>query len=179
MKLLILIIFGSYSLVFASPTNLEVIINSIDSIAIKSEPMIFKKSIKIQSEFQELVDRIESSYKNLDSNYVVTNSNQYGASISLDSIQINYNESDGTRTIKLIANLQSLADDNIVSYQIPVLYSDTIEVENISRIEDESFPFTKGNLLEESSIWNDVLEPVVFVGSSAIIIYLLFTVRSG
>jgi hypothetical protein len=97
----------------------------------------------------------------------------------LDTIQIEYNAANSIRTVRLVANIQTLADDNIVSYTIPYIYTDTIDTDNISRIEDESFPFTKGILIEESSFWDDALEPAIFVGSAAVIIYLLFTVRSG
>lgn len=179
MRTLLVILIASYTIGNASPTNLEVITNSIDSLSKKSVANIYNKKIKIRSEYSELLDKIESSYKKIDSNYQITNSSQYGTLISLDTIQIEYNEANGLRTIRLVANIQTLADDNIVDYTIPYIYRDTIDIANIARIEDESFAFTKGRLIEHSSFWDDALEPAVYVGAAAVIIYLLFTVRSS
>ncbi len=179
MRELLIILIAATSIGTASPTNLEVITNSIDSLAQKSIVNIYNKKLKIHSEYSELLDKLESSYNKLDSNYQITNSNQYGTLISLDTIQIEYNQATSLRTVKLVANIQTLADDNIVSYTLPYIFTDTIDTDNISRIEDESFPFTKGKLIEESSFWDDALEPALFVGSAAVIIYLLFTVRSS
>lgn len=179
MKTLFIVLLASYSLGNAAPTNLEVISNSIDSIAQISKSHIFNNRIKIQSEFNPLLDKLETSFSKLDSNYQITNSSPYGTLISLDTIQINYEEATNSRTIRIVANIQTLADDNIVDYTVPFIYKDSIDTDNISSIEDESFTFTKGVLIEESSFWDDALEPVVFVGSAAVIIYLLFTVRSS
>lgn len=179
MRTILIILVMSCTIAVASPTNLEVITNSIDSLAKQSTANIYNKKIKIHSEYIELIDKLESSYEKQDSNYQVTNSTQYGTLISLDTIQIEYNATNNIRTVRLVANIQTLADDNIVSYTFPYIYTDTIDTDNISRIEDESFPFTKGKLIEESSFWDDALEPAIFVGSAAIIIYLLFTVRSS
>ncbi len=179
MRTLLVILIASYSIGIASPTNLEVITSSIDSLAKDSQTKLYNKKIKIRSEYSPLIDKLESSYKKLDSNYQITNSSQYGTLISLDTIQIVYNEVTGIRTVRLIANIQTLADDNIVDYTIPYIYTDTVDIANIARLEDESFPFTNGQLIEHSSFWDDAIEPVVFVGAAAIIIYLLFTVRSS
>lgn len=179
MKTLLIVLLASYSIGIASPTNLEVISNSIDSLSKKSIANIYNKKLKIHSNFSPLIDKLESSYKSLDSSYQITNSTQYGTLISLDTIQIHYNETNSTRTIRIVANIQTLADDNIVDYTIPFAYTDTIDIDNIARLEDESFPFTKGVLIQESSFWDDAIEPVVFIGSAAVIIYLLFTVRSS
>lgn len=179
MRTLLVILIASYSMGYASPTNLEVITNSIDSLAQKSTANIYNKKIKIRSEYSELLDKAESSYKEIDSSYQITNSSQYGTLISLDTIQIEYNEENSTRTIRLVANIQTLRGDNIVDYTIPYIYTDTIDIANIVHLEHNSYPFTKGRLIEHSSFWNDALEPAVYVGAAAVIIYLLFTVRSS
>jgi hypothetical protein len=164
---------------YASPTNLEVITNSIDSLAKKSSANIYNKKIKIRSEYGELLDKLESSFKKLDSGYQITNSSQYGTQISLDTIQIEYNEATSIRTVRLVANIQTLRDDDIVDLTIPYIYTDSIDVANIGGLENKSYSFTKGQLIEHSSFWDDALEPAVYVGAAAVIIYLLFTVRSS
>lgn len=179
MRVILIILLASISIGSASQTNLEAISSSIDSLTKQSLSKIYNNKIKIQTEYSELVDRIESSFKSLDSNYIITTHSKYGTLFSLDTIKIEYNYVNSTRTIRLVANIQTLADDNIVDYSIPYIFTDSIDIDNISRIEDESFPFTKGKLIKESSFGDDALEPAIFVGSAVIIIYLLFTVRSS
>jgi hypothetical protein len=54
---------------------------------------------------------------------------------------------------------------------------DTVKVEELESLENNSFPFTKGNIPAEpflSSVW----EPVIAIGVAAAAILLLFSVRS-
>jgi len=54
---------------------------------------------------------------------------------------------------------------------------DTVKVEELESLENNSFPFTKGNIPAEpflSSVW----EPVIAIGVAAAAIFLLFSVRS-
>ncbi|MGE5402014.1 MAG: hypothetical protein ACM3S2_16580 [Ignavibacteriales bacterium] len=55
--------------------------------------------------------------------------------------------------------------------------SDTVRYDDIKSLEDNSVPFTKGEIPSEpiiSTIW----EPVVALGTAAVAVYLFFTVRS-
>lgn len=178
MKYILLFIIISATLVASTPTNLQIISNSIDSIAIKSIPKIYNKKLKVLSKFAPIAEKLESALLREDSTLIITNENNFGTKIVLDSILIEYIESTNERRITLVAHITTLADDNIVEFMIADTNTDTINTDNISRIEDESFPFTNGKLIEESSFWDDVLEPAVFIGAAGIIVYLLFTVRS-
>jgi hypothetical protein len=54
---------------------------------------------------------------------------------------------------------------------------DTVKVEELESLENNSFPFTKGNIPAEpflSSVW----EPIIAIGVAAAAILLLFSVRS-
>ena len=54
---------------------------------------------------------------------------------------------------------------------------DTVKVEELELLENNSFPFTKGNIPAEpflSSVW----EPIIAIGVAAAAILLLFSVRS-
>jgi hypothetical protein len=54
---------------------------------------------------------------------------------------------------------------------------DTVKVDNINKLENNSFPFTKGKIPTEpffSSLW----EPVIAISAAAIAIILFFSVRS-
>ena len=56
-------------------------------------------------------------------------------------------------------------------------YTDTINVDEISDVENLSYPFTRSDVPAEpffSNIW----EPVIAIGSAAIAVYLFFSVRS-
>lgn len=54
---------------------------------------------------------------------------------------------------------------------------DTVYYAEINRLENNSLPFTKGELPEEP-FFSGLLEPVVAVSSIVVAVYLLFTVRS-
>lgn len=54
---------------------------------------------------------------------------------------------------------------------------DTLNIEDLKRVEDRSYPFTQGELPPEPFI-SSVLEPIVAVGAAAIAIILFFSVRS-
>lgn len=179
MRFLILIIaFSSFA--FASPkTNLELILSQIDTLTVKAQQKIYNKKIRPLTEYSPLKDKLETSLRELDSAIVITNADNYGTSVNLDSISIVYDEKSSTRQINTSLYIITLADDNIVEYRVSTSYQDTIDLDMTAQLEDESFEFTKGVRNEESSFWDDVWEPAAYVGGAAIIIYLLFTVRSG
>jgi len=54
---------------------------------------------------------------------------------------------------------------------------DTVEYDSIKKAECASFPFTQGEIPAEP-FFASLLEPVVAVGSAAVVIYLFFSVRS-
>ncbi len=54
---------------------------------------------------------------------------------------------------------------------------DTVEYEKVKRLENFSLPFTQGELPPEP-VFSGLLEPVVAIGTAAVAVYLLFTVRS-
>lgn len=176
--LLFIIAFTSVS--FGSPkTNLEIIFEQLDTLAVKAENKIFNKKIRPQTEFPQLQNKLETSIARLDSNIILTQADNYGTSIILDSISVQYDEQTNTRQITTSLYIQTLADDNIVEYRVSSIYQDTIDLEMTSELEDESYAFTIGIMNTESSFWDDVWEPSVYVVGAAAILYLLFSVRSG
>ena len=58
-----------------------------------------------------------------------------------------------------------------------VMISDTILFDNVSQIENGAFPFTKGVLPDEPFFFS-ILEPVIYIGVTISVIYLLFITRS-
>ena len=54
---------------------------------------------------------------------------------------------------------------------------DTVEVEDIKYLENDSFPFTKGNVPSEPFI-SGLAEPLIAIGTAAVVVVLFFTIRS-
>lgn len=55
--------------------------------------------------------------------------------------------------------------------------TDTISIESIDEVENQSITFTKGEN-PDTPIWSSIYEPVIIVGAAATAVYLFFTVRS-
>jgi len=81
-----------------------------------------------------------------------------------------------TRTIEIKGNyMQTFSEKGLEEFNISK--KDTVKVSDIEKLENESFPFTQGNIPAEpflSSIW----EPVIAIGIAAVTVFLFFTVRS-
>lgn len=56
-------------------------------------------------------------------------------------------------------------------------FSDTIKVEEVELVENESFPFTKGKVPSEP-FFSGLIEPVIAIGTAALAVILFFTIRS-
>ena len=71
--------------------------------------------------------------------------------------------------------LNTASDKGLQQFFITAI--DTVKVEELASLENDSFPFTKGNIPAEpflSSVW----QPVIAIGVAAAAILLFFTVRS-
>jgi hypothetical protein len=80
------------------------------------------------------------------------------------------------RTLFIRGNyLCSWAETGLENFYIAE--EDTIKVDEINSLENNSFPFTKGNIPPEPFL-SSLLEPVIAIGVAAISIILFFTVRS-
>ncbi len=63
------------------------------------------------------------------------------------------------------------------SFKVKKTVTDSLEVENISRLEQGPYSFTRGKT-KDLALWNTVVEPVLISGSIGLLVYLLFSVRS-
>ena len=54
---------------------------------------------------------------------------------------------------------------------------DTVRVEDIKYLENDSFPFTKGSIPPEPFI-SGLAEPIIAIGTAAVLIALFFSIRS-
>lgn len=71
--------------------------------------------------------------------------------------------------------LQTFSDKGKQKFEITAL--DTIEVENINSLENDSYPFTKSTVPSEPFI-SGLADPVIAIGTAALVIVLFFTIRS-
>ncbi len=65
----------------------------------------------------------------------------------------------------------------VLAEQFDESFADTIAVADVERLETPGVPATRGTL-PPAGFFSNVLEPVIFIGSVAVAIYLLFSVRS-
>lgn len=64
--------------------------------------------------------------------------------------------------------------------RVDYMLNDTIEAVSISEIESPGYNFTTGTTIRinRSSFWKSVAEPAIIVGTSVVMVILLFTTRS-
>jgi len=71
--------------------------------------------------------------------------------------------------------LQSFSSQGKQDFEITFL--DTVKVEDVSSLESPSYPFTQATLPPEPFL-SGVAEPVIAIGTAALVIVLFFTIRS-
>lgn len=71
--------------------------------------------------------------------------------------------------------LQSFSESGKQDFEITVI--DTVKVEDLKDLENESFPFTKGTIPSEPFL-SGFAEPLIAIGTVAAVIVIFFTVRS-
>jgi hypothetical protein len=70
-----------------------------------------------------------------------------------------------------------IQDENVVYKSFDYSFRDTIRVEEIELIENESFQFTRGKVPAEPFL-SGLIEPVIAIGTAALAVILFFTLRS-
>ena len=147
----------SYSLSFSSPPNLAL-----------------------------LTDRLEYTFSNLDildSNDTKTESIKYN--ISLAEIEYPSLFRDGFLGNYLIERkftiqgtfiIKSKSDSNISNGFI-ISHTDTVDFSTIKSLENNSLPFTTGNIPTEP-FFSSLFEPIIAIGTAVLTVILFFTVRS-
>jgi hypothetical protein len=71
--------------------------------------------------------------------------------------------------------LQTFSEEGKREFLIEAI--DTVKVEDIKNLENDSFPFTKGNIPPEPFL-SGLAEPIIAIGTAAVLIILFFSVRS-
>ena len=175
-------------------TNLEIFYSLTDSLVDQIVTEIPTKENKIL-----LTINLGQSYS-LFSNNIKARFNKYGKEIqdypnnSLDTPRIDivmegagieYGEmfKDGwfgshyiPRYSTIFGNyLQSFSTEGKKEFEITKI--DTIKLDDIKFLENDSFPFTKGNVPPEPFI-SGLAEPLIAIGTAAVVVVLFFTIRS-
>jgi hypothetical protein len=83
------------------------------------------------------------------------------------------------RTISIIvsANVRSAQHEVLFAGAVSRAYKDTVNVSDVPELENASIHFTHGEP-PGAGFFEEVLEPIIIVGASAVVVYLFFTVRS-
>jgi hypothetical protein len=71
--------------------------------------------------------------------------------------------------------LQSFSDEGKQEFEITTL--DTVKVEDINSLENPSYPFTQATVPPEPFV-SGLAEPLIAIGTAALVIVLFFTIRS-
>jgi len=79
------------------------------------------------------------------------------------------------RTVELSGNYFISNNPQVKEFKLTA--KDTINVEEVEKVENRSYPFTQGDLPPEP-FFSSLLEPIVAIGAAAVTVILFFTVRS-
>ncbi len=71
----------------------------------------------------------------------------------------------------------SIDKKNIFTKNFNYTFLDTVNVKAVKSLENESYPFTKGEVPTEP-FFSSITEPVIAIGSAALAVILFFTIRS-
>lgn len=67
--------------------------------------------------------------------------------------------------------------DSTIFKNFSYSYKDTLKYDDIKNVENDSYPFTKGEIPPEPFL-SSLFEPIVAIGAAAVAVILFFTVRS-
>lgn len=191
----IIILFFIASLLSAQPlTNLERIFGLIDKsgneIAETINPEFNRLNLKYScpAEYKILEQRIEFAFSRSSIKFSKDNSSE-GAILNynLDKAGINYNKvfKDGWFGAMLVEREAVISGTYILenkgmylsSEKFEYTITDTVRKDDVSRLENNSLPFTS-NKMPPEPFFSGLLEPVIAVGTAVVTVILFFTVRS-
>jgi hypothetical protein len=166
-------------------TNLEIMYSLLDSAA--SEVISESESLKTYSFEAGSTNRLffnrfitEMNSRNL----VMIENGSPDLQFVIESTSVRYGEMFRkgflgsfyvSRTINLNGNYLFMEGNRFKEFSL--VYSDSIEVDNIPEVENEFYPFTKG-VIPPEPFFSSILEPVIAIGTTAAAVILFFTVRS-
>ena len=183
------------SISFSQPkTNLELFYELIDSSVSEFSSKLPESSDSIKLKLNlgetysvfnnQVVEGIYSSGK-----HIISERNENGnrplVNYVIDDVKVEYGEifRDGFFGDYHIPRNLSLKGNYLIVSDITVMrnfyYSsnDTIRIDEVTNVENESYPFTKGSLPAEP-FFSGLFEPLVTLSTTALAIILFFSIRS-
>ncbi|MBE0539226.1 MAG: hypothetical protein IH620_05890 [Ignavibacterium sp.] len=167
-----------YNLVDSASTKF---VNDIDAakkvkleLTLGSDYSLFANQIrgKILKRGIELINEDQSSNDFISASFVIDNTLvSYSVPVRDGFFGSFYTE----RILQLSGNYFISSNSIIKSFNI--VDKDTINVEDVEKVENRSYPFTRGELPPEP-FFSSLLEPIVAIGAAAVTIILFFSVRS-
>ncbi len=178
-----------------SPTNFEVFNNQVDSLSSAVAGVLvgehgnvvsLKTGPRTVDEFvrQRLLERL------LEDKLVVREDSASATEVRINVpvIEVNYSApvsshifgaSDVVRSIRSEYDVD-ISDSGRVTFakSFRMAYSDTVSMSDIPQLEAGSYNFLHGRV-DSRNFLDTVLQPVLFVASAAVIVYLFFTLRGS
>jgi len=182
------------SVLSQSRTNLEVFYSLTDSLSSQiieeiplDEPMILL-TLNLGERYSLFANNIRSSFLKAGKEILSTpigELNYPHVDIVIEGAGIEYGEMyrDGwfgdhliQRYTAIYGNyLQTFSSKGKQDFMFEVI--DTVKVEDINYLENDSFPFTKGSIPAEPFL-SGLAEPIIAIGTAAVLIALFFSIRS-
>jgi hypothetical protein len=192
-KFLTLIICGIIPLFSQTKTNLDVFKVLVDSsisealVNISDSPKDIFLDIKLAPAHSIFENQIFESVKAQKNNISTTSNSLENISLSysIENAVVNYGEvfRDGflgdhfTARKIFLSGSYRFQDKEMKVKDFYFQSIDTVKFDEIQTLENSSYPFTKGEIPSEPFLSN-LFEPLVAVGTAAVVIALFFTVRS-
>ncbi len=173
-------------------TNLDVVNNLIEKSVLNLDNSVINKNLtfnfiyKSSGSYSFLKSKVVDSFIKkvipISENESLENKLEH----SINNITVEYSNpyKDGffgnlliERKINIDATLILSERSGIKTIDLSNSYKDTVEVENISRLENPAIPFTQSTI-PELPLFSNLLEPIIVVGTLIVTIILFFTIRS-
>lgn len=173
-------------------TNLEIVYSLLDQSAdkidsvLKGENNSFSFKFNSPPDYQFLRAKILDSFIKRSYNIKQENGSA-NLEYNITNISTSYGESfkDGffgdyyvERSVVVQGSaIISNSGKNFSSIDFNETYRDSVRIEEITALENESLPFTKSQI-PPPPVFSNLLEPIIVVGTLIVTVILLFTIRS-
>ena len=129
----------------------------------------------------------DALFNKLGSGIIISEHSRNKCSVSILDLSIKYSNNPNS-TDSLIREATCSVNSSITTangriFPLPEIrlnFRDTISRSKVGTLENTALPFTQSQIPPlESSFWDEIAEPVIYVSSAALTVFLLFSVRSN
>ena len=174
-------------------TNLQIMNGLVDSVAsgITRSLLPGEKGFYLKydagKDFEIFRNQLTSDFRNsgLKVYSLANEETPVTVSVVIDNAKVEYGDMSrsgflGSFYVPRLINLSGsygIYRDSAEAKNFNYTFKDTVRVDSIKQIENNSYSFTKGDVPPEP-FFGDLLEPIVAIGTAAVAVILFFTVRS-